>query len=92
MNQIDKMPQLLESFPAVVENQKQLTEQLLEQLNATATKNQQFIDSIEKIPAETGKQTDALVNIDHQLAAVADTEVQMAENFNKFNQALEKLE
>jgi ABC-type transporter Mla subunit MlaD len=92
VNQIDKMPQLLESFPAVVENQKQLTEQLLEQLNATATKNQQFIDSIEKIPAETGKQTDALVNIDHQLAAVADTEVQMAENFNKFNQALEKLE
>ncbi|MHC4114264.1 MAG: hypothetical protein ACYSSL_02940 [Planctomycetota bacterium] len=92
VNQIDKMPQLLESFPAVVENQKQLTEQLLEQLNATATKNQQFIDSIEQIPAETGKQTDALVNIDHQLAAVADTEVQMAENFNKFNQALEKMD
>jgi len=92
MSRIDQLPKLLESFPAVVENQRQLTAQLLEQLNATATKNQQFIDSIEKIPAETGKQTDALVNIDHQLAAVADTEVQMAENFNKFNQALEKLE
>lgn len=92
VSQIDKMPRLLESFPAVVENQKQLTEQLLEQLRAAATKNQQFIDSIERIPAETAKQTDALVNIDHQLAAVADTEVQMAENFNKFNQALEKLE
>ncbi len=92
VNQIDKMPRLLESFPAVVENQKQLTEQLLEQLKATATKDQQFIDSIEKIPAETVRQTDALVNIDHQLAAVADTEVQMAENFNKFNQALGKLD
>jgi len=91
MGRMDKLPELLESFPAVVENQKQLTEQLFEQLKATAIKEQQFIDAVEKIPSETAKQTDALVDIDHQLAAAADTDVQMAESFNKFNETLDKL-
>ena len=90
-SRIEQLPKLLESFPAVVENQKQITEQLLEQLKATAVKNQQFIDAVDKIPTETAKQTDALVDIDHQLAAAADTDVQMAESFNKFNQTLDKL-
>lgn len=91
MGRMDKLPELLESFPAVVENQRQLTEQLFEQLRAASTKDQQFIETIEKIPTETAKQTDALVNIDHQLAAAADTDVQMTESFNKFNQTLDKL-
>jgi len=91
MSRIEQLPQLLEGFPAVLENQKQLTDQLLEQLKAAAAKNQQFIDAVERIPAETAKQTDALVDIDHQLAAAADTDVQMAESFNKFNQILDKL-
>jgi len=91
MSRIEQLPKLLESFPAVVENQKQVTEQLLEQLKATAAKNQQFVDAVEKIPTETGKQTDALIDIDHQLAAAADTDVQMAESFNKFNETLDKL-
>jgi len=91
MSRIEQLPQLLEGFPAIVENQKQITEQLLEQLKASAAKDQQFIDAVEKIPAETAKQTDALVDIDHQLAAAADTDVQMAESFNKFNETLDKL-
>lgn len=91
MSRIEQLPQLLENFPAVVENQKQITEQLLEQLKANAAKDQQFVDAVEKIPAETAKQTDALVDIDHQLAAAADTDVQMAESFNKFNETLDKL-
>jgi len=91
MSRIEQLPKLLESFPSVVENQKQITEQLLEQLKAAAVKNQQFIDAIEKIPTETAKHTDALVDIDHQLAAAADADVQMAESFNKFNQTLDKL-
>ena len=91
MGRIEQLPQLLESFPAVVENQKQIVEQLLEQLKASAAKQEQFIDAVEKIPTETAKQTDALVDIDHQLAAAADTDVQMAESFNKFNETLDKL-
>ena len=91
MGRIERLPKLLESFPDVVENQKRITEQLLERLKASATKDEQFIDAVQKIPTETAKQTDALVDIDHQLAAAADTDVQMAESFNKFNETLDKL-
>ena len=91
IGRIEQLPRLLESFPSVVESQKHLTEQLIEQLKSAAAKNQQFLDAVEKIPNETAKQTDALVDIDHQLAAAADTDVQMTESFNKFNQTLDKL-
>ena len=91
MGRMDKLPELLEGFPAIVENQRQLTEQLFEQLKATSAKDQQFIDAVEKIPVETAKQSDCLVDIDHQLAAAADTDVQMTESFNKFNETLDKL-
>ena len=91
MGRIEQLPKLLESFPDVVQNQKQITEGLIEQLKTAAAKDQQFLDAVEKIPTETAKQTDALVDIDHQLAAAADTDVQMAESLNKFNEALDKL-
>jgi chromosome segregation ATPase len=91
MSRIEQLPKFLESFPALVENQKQTAEQTLEQLKATAAREQQFMDAVEKMPIETAKQTDALVDIDHQLAAAADADVQMVENFNKFNKTLEKL-
>jgi ABC-type transporter Mla subunit MlaD len=91
MGRIEQLPQLLESFPSVVENQKRITEQLLERLQSAAAKNEQFIDAVEKIPTETAKQTDALVNIDHQLAAAADVDVQRTESFNNFNDSLDKL-
>ena len=91
MARMEKLPTLLESFPAVVETQKQLTEQMLEQLKVMAVSQQQFIENVEKIPTETAKQTDALADIDHQLAAAADADVQMAESFNRFNETLGKL-
>jgi len=91
MGRIKQLPELLESIPAMVENQKKITEQLFEQLKSAAARNEQFMDAVEKIPSETARQTDALVNIDNQLAAAADIDVQMAENFNSFNQTLDKL-
>jgi len=91
MDRLDKLPDWLETFPSVVDGQKQITEQLLEQVKGAAAKQERFIDAVEKMPTETAKQTDALVGIDHQLAAAADTDVQMTESFNKFNQTLEKL-
>ncbi|MHC4500706.1 MAG: hypothetical protein ACYS9T_06755 [Planctomycetota bacterium] len=91
MGRLEQLPKLLESFPAVVENQKRTVDQLLEQLKTAAVKNEQFIDAVGKIPNETAKQTDALVDIDHQLAAAADTDVQMTESFNKFNETVDKL-
>jgi hypothetical protein len=92
VNRLDKMPKLLETFPAILDQQRQMTQQLMEQLKVMSLKNQQFVDAVERIPTETAKQTDALVDIDHQLAASADTDVQMAENFNKFNEVLLKLD
>ncbi len=91
MGRIEQLPQLLESFPSVVGDQKRITEQLLERLKNAAAKNEQFIDAVEKIPTETAKQTDALVNIDHQLGAAADVDVQRTESFNNFNDSLDKL-
>lgn len=91
MSRIEQLPGLLESFPAVVESQKQIIEELLGQLRAGSTKQQQFVDAVERIPDEIAKQGNSLVDIDHQLAAAADTDVQMAESFNKFNETLEKL-
>jgi hypothetical protein len=49
------------------------------------------VDTVERIPDEIARQSDALVDIDHQLAAAADADVQMAESFNKFNETLGKL-
>jgi hypothetical protein len=88
---IEQFPKLLENFPAVVENQKVLTEQLVLQLKANILKDQQLLSAIEKIPAESAKQTDALLAIDRQLAAAADVDIQMTETFTKFNDTLGKL-
>ena len=91
MGRIEQLPKILESFPQVVENQKRTTEELLDQLRNATAKNEKFVDAVEKIPNETAKQTDALVNIDHQLGAAADLEVQRTESFNNFNNSLDKL-
>jgi len=91
MERIEKLPEWLASFPTIVDGQKQITEQLLDQVKGAAAKQERFIDAVEKMPVETAKQTDALVGIDHQLGAAADTDVQMTESFNKFNQTLERL-
>ncbi len=91
MGRVKELPQVLESLPAVVENQKHLTAQLLEQLRSTASKDAQFIETVGRIPAETARQTDALALINHQLAAAAGTDVQLAENFVRFKDTLDRL-
>ena len=88
---IEQFPKLLENFPAVVENQKALTEQLVSQLKTNILKDQQLLSAVEKIPAESAKQTDALQAIDRQLAAASDVDIQMTETFGKFNETLAKL-
>lgn len=91
MSRIEELPQVLESFPDAVENQKRVIEQLLEQLKNTSAKNEQFMDSVGRIPNETAKQTDALVKIDQQLAAAANIDVQMSQSFNNFNETMDRL-
>lgn len=91
IKRLDNLPKLLESFPVVADSQKQLTEKLLEELKINVTKQQQFIDVVSKIPAETSRQTNALSNIDHQLAAAAEADAQMVHSLNKFNESMENL-
>jgi ABC-type transporter Mla subunit MlaD len=91
MGRVKQLPQLLESLPSAVENQKHLTTQLLDQLRTTAAKDQQFIETVSKIPAETSRQTDTLTLINHQLEAAADADVQMTSSFVKFRDSLDRL-
>jgi chromosome segregation ATPase len=91
ITRIDMLPTLLENFPAAAENQKNITEGLLEQLKANMLKDKQIIETIEKIPAETAKQTDTLESIDRQLSAATEVDVQMTDTFNKFNESLDRL-
>jgi len=91
MGRVRQLPQLLESLPAAVENQKNLTTRLLDQLRATAAKDQQFLEAVGKIPAETARQTDTLTMMNHQLEAAADADVQLADSFVKFKDTLDRL-
>jgi len=91
MGRVRELPQVLESLPSAVENQKHLTTQLLEQLRNSANKNQQFIEAVGQIPAETARQTDTLTMINHQLAAAAETDVQLTDGFVKFKGTLDRL-
>lgn len=92
MQRIDELPHLLENIPDSVQNQKQLVDGLIEQLQGKALKEQQFVDIVGKIPAESTKQTHALVDMNQKLSVAADIDAQINENLNKFNQTLGKLD
>jgi hypothetical protein len=91
IERLDTMPELVKSFPAMVENQEKIRMQLSEQLAEMAVKNEQFLEAVEKIPAETGRQTDLLEEINEQLSVTADAEYNMASGFKKFNEILARL-
>ena len=91
MERLDMMPELVKNFPAMVENQEKIWTQLSEQLAEMAVKNEQFLEAVEKIPAETGRQTDLLEEINEQLSVTAGAEDNMAAGFKKFNEILAKL-
>lgn len=91
MDRVKQLPHMLETLPSAVENQKQLTAQLLEQLKSTTAKDRQFMEVVERIPEETARQTDTLIDINHQLAAASDIDVQFAGSINKFKMALDRL-
>lgn len=91
MRQMNKLPELLDSLPAMAESQNKLAGQLMEQLKNASQQNEQVIETLEKIPEETKKQTECLNDINHQLTAAAAVDVQLGERFQRFNYALDKL-
>jgi len=92
MERVDKLPDILQSFPDSIEHQKELTEQLINQMKSSSHRQEQFAETVGKIPEETARQTDALTNINNQLSAAADSDIQLKDNFGKFNEALNKLD
>jgi hypothetical protein len=92
MSRIDQLPELLETLPDSVNMQRQVVESLTEQLKTKALKDQQFAEVVGKIPAETIKQTHALVEMNQKLSVSTDINSQMSDNFNRFGSTLEKLD
>ena len=91
MTRLEKLPEWMQAFPEALDGQKQATEKLLDELRASSAKQEQFADVVGKIPAETARQTDALAAINHQLAASADTDVQMVENLGNLGEMFGRL-
>lgn len=88
---LDAMPELVKNFPSMVENQEKIRTQLAEQIADMQSRNEQFVEAVEKIPAEMGRQTDLLEEINEQLSIKADAEDNMASGFRKFNEILARL-
>ncbi len=88
---LEEMPELVKNFPSMVENQEKIRTQLAEQIADMQSRNEQFVEAVERIPAEMGRQTDLLEEIKEQLSIKADAEDNMASGFRKFNDILARL-
>lgn len=88
---LEEMPELVKNFPSMVENQEKIRTQLAEQIADMQSKNEQFVEAVERVPAEMGRQTDLLEEIKEQLSIKADAEDNMASGFRKFNDILARL-
>jgi chromosome segregation ATPase len=91
MQRIDELPQFLQNFPQGLKNQKAVIDALVEQLKVQSLKNQQFAEAVEKIPAATEKQTNAISDMAVHLSASADIDAQLVEDFRRFNSITDKL-
>lgn len=91
MRRIDELPHFLQNFPEGLKNQKAVTDALIEQLKVQSLKNQQFAEAVEKIPAATEKQTNAISDMAVHLSASADIDAQLVEDFRRFNSITDKL-
>jgi hypothetical protein len=91
LQRIDEIPQLLHNFPESMKNQKMIIETLMEQLKAQALKNQQFTETVAKIPAASEIQTAAVKEMAGQIAAQAAVDSQVLEGMRKFNIVTDKL-
>ena len=74
---VEQLPEVLNSIPDLIKNQKQATEDLYELMRQTMAKDEQFVMSVERIPEETVRQTKALHKIDERLGASAGLDAQL---------------
>ena len=88
---VEQLPEVLNSIPDLIKNQKQATEDLYELMRRTMAKDEQFVMSVERIPEETARQTKALHKIDERLDASAGLDARLVEGVGQFNQTLDQL-
>ena len=91
MEKLEQMPQLVKGFPSMQDSQEKISSQLARQIADMQSTSEQFVEAVERIPAEMGRQTDLLEEINEQLSIEADSEDNMASGFRKFNDILNRL-
>jgi len=92
MARIEKLPDLLESLPEAVGSQRQVVDELIGELKSRDLKDRQFAETIEKIPTETSRQTNALIDMGRKISVSTDIDAQLSDSFNKFHETLQKLD
>jgi DNA repair ATPase RecN len=88
---VEQLPEVLNSIPDLIQNQKQATEDLYEMMRETVAKDEQFMTSVERIPEEAARQTKALRKLDERLDASAGLDSQLMEGLGQFNETLAQL-
>jgi hypothetical protein len=77
MERVRQLPELLEAFPKIVDNQRELSGELLRQLQTAAARQEQFLNAVGQIPTETARQTRTLGAIHQQLETAAQTDAEL---------------
>jgi len=88
---VEQLPEVVNSIPDLIQNQKQATEDLYEQMRQTMAKDEQFMMSVERIPEEAARQTKTLRKIDQRLDAAAGLDAQLVEGLGQFSETLTQL-
>ena len=92
MERLESLPEVLNSLPGAVENQRKVVDTLIEQLKGKALKDQQIAETLEKIPEQATKQTNALGEMNQKLSVAAEIDAQMSQGFSRFNDTLGRLD
>lgn len=91
LERMNKLPEVLASLPQTVQSQQDLSDAICAELSRRELKESQFLEAIESIPRQAGKQSNILEEMSSKLSVAADANVQVSENFNRFNNNMGKL-
>lgn len=91
LERMNQLPEVLASLPKTVQSQQDLSDAICAELSRRELKESQFLEAIESIPRQTSKQSNILEEMNSKLSVSADANVQVSENFNRFNSTMGKL-
>jgi hypothetical protein len=91
LERMNQLPEVLASLPKTVQSQQDLSDAICIELSRRELKEAQFLEAIESIPRQTQKQSNVLEEMNTKLSVAVDANVQVSENFNRFNNTMGKL-